>query len=93
MKIRYDVEYLPAKKGSGGKPSQEVQAVVAFLANGQKKNMCIEYDDLKDCKNKFGTIRRYQKKNELAEVFDVYRVENRIYVVKCKKPVRGKAEK
>ena len=55
--------------------------------------MCIEYDDLKDCKNKFGAIRRYQKQYGLAEVFDVYRVENRIYVVKCKKPVRGKAEK
>lgn len=93
MKITYDVEFLPAKKGSSGKQSEEVLAVIAFLANGQKKNMCIEYDDLKDCKNKFGAIRRYQKQNELAEVFDVYRVENRIYVVKCKKPVRGKSEK
>lgn len=92
MKITYDVEFLPAKKGSGGKQSEEVLAVIAFLANGQK-NMCIEYDDLKDCKNKFSAIRRYQKQNELSEVFDVYRIENRIYVVKCKKPVRGKAEK
>ncbi len=93
MKITYDVEFLPAKKGSGGKQSEEVLAVIAFLANGQKKNMYIEYDDLKDCKNKFGAIRRYQKRNELAEVFNVYRVENRIYVVKCKKPTRGKQEK
>lgn len=93
MKITYDVEFLPAKKRPCGKQSEEVDAVIAFLANGQKKNMCIEYDDLNDCKNRFGAIRRYQRKNNLEAVFDIYRVEQKIYVVKCKKPVRGKAEK
>lgn len=85
MKITYDIEHLPAPKSKGGKQSEEVQAVIAFLANGQKKNMCIEYDEINECKNKFGAIRRYQKLNKLQDVVDVYRIEKKIYIVKPKK--------
>lgn len=90
MKITYDIEHLPSPKAKGGKQCEEIQAVIAFLANGQKKNMCIEYDDLNECKNRFSAIRRYQKLNNLQEVFDVYRLESKIYVVKLKKQSRGK---
>lgn len=93
MKITYDVSYLPAQKGKGGKLSEEVQAVIKFLANGQQKNMVIEYEDLNDAKNKLGAIRRYQKQNNLEEVIEVYRVEMKIIVVKLKKQSRGKGAK
>ena len=85
MKITYNVEHLPERKAGGGKQCEEVNAVIAFLANGQKKNMCIEYDDL----NRLGSIQRYRKINKLQDVFDVYRVEKKIYVVKT--PERRKA--
>ena len=89
MKITYNVEQLPERKAGGGKQCEEVNAVIAFLANGQKKNMCIEYDDLKEAKNRLGSIQRYRKINKLQDVFDVYRVEKKIYVVKT--PERRKA--
>ena len=89
MKITYNVEFLPAPNNSG-RQSEEVTAVIAFLAAGQKKNMCIEYDDLKNAQNKLGTIRRYRKLNNLQDVIEVYRVEHKIYIVKNEKKVGKK---
>ena len=40
MKITYDIKDLPERKGNGGRKSEELLALIAFLADGQKKNMC-----------------------------------------------------
>ena len=83
MKITYDIKDLPEHK-RGGKRSEEVIAIIAFLAS-QHKNMCISYDDAKECKKRYDTIRNYRSTNKLQEVFDLYRIENSIYVVNSKK--------
>ena len=94
MKISYDVQALPERKRALGKRSEEVLALIAFLAT-PKKNMVIEYsgpDAEKECKKKYDTIRGYRLANKLADVFDVYRADDKIVVIKTKKPGRPKAE-
>lgn len=54
----------------------------------KKKNMCIEYDTPKDAKRKYDTLRNYRNSNKLQDVFDIYRIEEKIYIVKTKKPGR-----
>lgn len=83
MKITYDLEVLPERR-SGGRKSEETLAVIAFLA-GNQKNMCIEYDDEKQAKRKYDSLRGYRLVNKLQEVFDLYRHENCIYVIKTKR--------
>lgn len=88
MKITYDLEFLPERKRAAGRKSEETLAVIAFLADGKKKNMCIEYDTPKDAKRKYDTLRNYRNSNKLQDVFDIYRIEEKIYIVKTKKPGR-----
>lgn len=90
MKITYDLEHLPERK-AGGKKSEETLALIAFLADGQKKNMCIEYDTDAEAKRRYDTLRNYRLTNKLQEVFDLYRREKCVYILKTKKTVgRGK---
>ena len=56
MNIRYDVEQLPERK-TGGKESEELLALKAFLA-GTQRNMVIEYEEEKSAKNRYGTLRK-----------------------------------
>lgn len=83
MKVTYDIEYLPKRK-QGGKKSEEVLKVIEFLA-GQHKNMRFEYDDDKECKRKYDTVRNYRRANKLQTVFDMFRQEKCMYVIKIKK--------
>lgn len=84
MKITYDLPVLPERKGNGGRKSEETLAVIAFLA-GNQKNMCIEYDEEKEAKRKYDTLRNYRNVNKLHEVFEIFRVTTRIYIVRTKK--------
>ncbi len=59
--------------------------MIAFLADGQKKNMCIEYDDVKECKGRYDSLRNYRRTNNLQNVFDLWRKEKFIYILKTKK--------
>ena len=88
MKITYDLPTLPQRKGNGGKKSEEVLALIAFLADGQKRNMCIEYEDEKEAKRKYDSIRNYRSTHKLQEVFDIYRVDKQVVIVKAKKTAR-----
>lgn len=92
MKITYDIKDLPERRGRAGGKSEETLALIAFLADGQKKNMCIEYDTKKDAKRRYDTLRNYRNTNKLQERFDVYRVDKAVYVVKTKKTVRRPGE-
>lgn len=86
MKITYDLECLPERHSSyGGKKSEEVLAIIAFLA-GKQKNMRIEYDDLEECKRKYNSLRSYRRTAKLQDVFELFRHENSIYIVRMKKP-------
>lgn len=85
MKITYDIKDLPARRGRVGGKSEETLALIAFLADSQKRNMCIEYDTEKDAKRRYDTLRNYRNVNKLQERFDVYRVDKAVYVVKAKK--------
>ena len=92
MKITYDLEVLPEHhRHNAGKKSEETLAVIAFLA-GKQKNMKIEYDDPKECKRRYDTLRNYRRSAKLQEVIDLFRDGNSIYVIRIKKPgAKGKA--
>jgi hypothetical protein len=88
MKITYDLPTLPQRKGSAGRKSEETLALIAFLADGQKKNMCIEYEEEKEAKRRYDSLRNYRGTNKLQEVFGIYRVEKQVVIVKTKKTAR-----
>lgn len=88
MKITYDLPTLPQRKGSAGRKSEETLALIAFLADGQKENMCIEYEEEKEAKRRYDSLRNYRGTNKLQEVFDIYRVEKQVVIVKTKKTAR-----
>ena len=88
MKITYDLPTLPQRKGSAGRKSEETLALIAVLADGQKKNMCIEYEEEKEAKRRYDSLRNYRGTNKLQEVFDIYRVEKQVVIVKTKKTAR-----
>lgn len=92
MKITYDLEVLPERRRSNaGRKSEETLAIIAFLA-GKQRNMRIEYDDPKECKRRYDTLRNYRRTAKLQEVIDLFRDESSIYVIKLKKPgAKGKA--
>lgn len=92
MKIAYNVEHLPERKRIGGKESEEVSALKSFLADGQQKNMVIEYDDAKEAKKRYDSLRNFRSTNKLQGVFDMYRTEKTVCIIKVKKPPakRGK---
>ena len=64
-------------------------ALIAFLADGQKRNMCIEYEEEKEAKRRYDSIRNYRSTHKLQEVFDIYRVDKQVVIVKAKKKTRG----
>lgn len=86
MKITYDLEHIPEK--GGGPEREDKTAIIAFLA-GQQKNMCIEYDEEKEAKSRYSTLRNFRRTNELQTVFDIYRREKCIYVVRLKKTAKA----
>lgn len=83
MKISYDLAALPERR-RGLKESEEVTAIKAFLA-GAQKNMCFEYDDEKEAKRRYDTVRNFRLQHKLKEVFDLYRNDKCIYILRIKK--------
>ncbi len=85
MKISYDLDVLPQRKGHRGIKSEETLAVIAFLADGKKRNMKIDYDTEKECKTRYNSLRKWRSDNALQEVFDIYAVDTCIVIIKMKK--------
>ena len=71
MKITYNLQVLPQRKNSR-KDSEETTALKAFLADSEKKNMVFEYDTP-------------QEANKLQDIYDMWRSEALICIVKTKK--------
>lgn len=91
MEIAYDVAQLPQRKCTR-QDSEEVEALKVFLA-GSQKNMVFTYEDAKRCKHRYDALRNYRKNHNLADVFDCYRVEDKIVIIKTKKKGRPSSAK
>lgn len=88
MKIEYDIIHLPERGRPYGAKSEETLAVIAFLADPEKKNMVITYDDEKDAKRRYDSLRNFHCTNKLTDTFDIYRpLANRkqIVIIKARK--------
>ena len=88
MKITYDLEFLPERRRT--KEGEEVLALKAFLA-GKQKNMCIQYEDEALCKRRYDSLRAFRTAHQQQNVFDLYRRENCVYILRQKKDSRRKA--
>ena len=88
MKITYDLEFLPERRRT--KEGEEVLALKAFLA-GKQKNMCIQYEDEALCKRRYDSLRAFRTSHQQQDVFDLYRRENCVYILRQKKDSRRKA--
>lgn len=85
MKITYNVEHLPERRRGGGKESEEASALKAFLADGRQRNMVLEYDDAKEAKKRYDSLRNFRNANKLQGVFDMYRADRLVCIIKAKK--------
>jgi len=91
MRISYNLDDLPQRKGRKGSKSAETLAVIAFLADGKKRNTKIDYDTEKECKTRYKSLRKWRSDNTLQEVFDIYAVDTSIVIIKLKKSGNKKA--
>ena len=48
--------------------------------------MVIEYDDAKEAKKRYDSLRNFRSTNKLQGVFDMYRTEKTVCIIKTKKP-------
>lgn len=81
MKFNYDVDLPERKAFRGGQRSEEALAIADFL-QGTCKNMQIEYDDAATAKRRLTTLRDSKRKTEDGFLYDLYRVDNSLYVVR-----------
>lgn len=88
MKITYDLEFLPERGRT--KDRGDLLALKAFLA-GKYENMCIQYEDEALCKRRYDSLRAFRTGHQQQDVFDLYRRENCVYILRQKKDSRRKA--
>ncbi len=81
MNIKYNVALPERKVFRGGGKSDEVLAIESFIV-GKMKNMCFEYEKAEEAKKKLSCIQAYRRKQEHKNLYDVYRVDNCIYIVR-----------
>lgn len=90
MNISFNVK-LPERKVFRGNAhkSDEVLAIENFIT-GTYKNMCFSYDTPEEAKKKLNSISAYRRKNNHAGIYEVWRNENNLYVVRCEKQTAKK---
>ena len=84
MKTFYDLEHLPPPRKNGSKEAPEITEIKGFLACGQR-NICFEYDDDHQARNRLKVVQRFRSGNGLQDVFQCWRVEKCVYVLRTKK--------
>ena len=85
MEITYNVSAPPKKQFQGGSKSEEVKAIEDFLTSGNAKNMCFQYDSVKEAKRKTSTIGSYRKRwmaKNPGKGYAAYRVGAAIYIIR-----------
>lgn len=93
MKTSYDLEYLPERgPKNGSREAPEITEIKGFLACG-RQNMCFEYDDEHRARVRLVTVQRFRNKNGLREIFECYRVDKCVYIVRTKKKSVQKEKK
>lgn len=86
VEIKYDVK-LPEKKSfRGAVKSDEILAIETFLKMKGKKNMCFEYEAEDEAKKRLSSIQSYRRRENQKEVYDVYRAEKCVYIVRLEVP-------
>lgn len=88
MKITYNLEFLPERGRT--KDRGDLLALKAFLA-GKYENMCIQYEDEALCKRRYDSLRAFRTGHQQHDVFDLYRRDDCIYILRQKKDSRRKA--
>ena len=53
--------------------------------------MCIQYEDETLCKRRYDSLRAFRTGHQQQDVFDLYRRDDCIYILRQKKDSRGKA--
>lgn len=81
VNIKYNVKLPERKQFRGGAKSDEVIAIESFMT-GKMKNMCFEYDKEDEAKRKLASIQTYRRTKNHKHIYDVYRNENCIYIVR-----------
>ena len=81
MNISYNVKVPERKFFRGGMKSDETIANEGFLVS-KMKNMCFEYETVDEAKKKVASIQTYRRKHEHKEIYDAFRNENKIYIVR-----------
>ena len=79
MNISYNVK-LPEHK-AGGVKSDETIAIEGFLV-GKMRNMCFEYETVDEARRKQGCIYTYRRAKKHQGIYEMFRVENKIYIVR-----------
>lgn len=80
MQIKYNVA-LPERRGRQNEKSDEALAIDSFILS-KTKNMCFEYDSVEEAKKKLSIVTYYKRKNNHQGIYEHYRVENCIYIVR-----------
>lgn len=88
MQIRYNVKLPPKSNFYGSKKSDERIAIEAFL-EASYDNMAFEYDMKEEAKKKQQAIREMRRRYKETELYESYRVDRAVFVVRTKK---GKEE-
>lgn len=84
MQLRYNVKLPPKKEAKYGKKSDERIAIEAFIQSNHE-NMCFEYDTSAEAKKKLSTINATRRSKNEADIYDTYRVDQCVYVVRKEK--------
>lgn len=84
MNIKYNVKLPERKVFRGGVKSDEIIAIESFLT-GSMKNMCFEYETPEEAKKKLSAVQSYCRRENHKELYEVWRSEKCIYVVRSKK--------
>ena len=86
MEIKYDVQLPERKSFRGASKSDEILAIETFLKMKGKKNMCFEYESDAEAKKRLSAIQSYRWRENQKEVYDVYRAEKCVYIVRLEAP-------
>lgn len=84
MNISYNVNLPERKTFRGAQESDETIAIKGFIA-GKMKNMCFTYDTPEEAKKRLASVQSYRRSKGHKEIYEVYRNENCVYIVRLEK--------